>query len=206
MSLPRRLTATGTALLLSASIATAAASTAASATPNALTAAGQHCAVLIPSGAQQCFSGFREAVAFGTKGRVTDAPLDAIDAAQSSKFAVQINETGSTEGEGSRVLIGVFFEDVSYSGDSISFYGGNGPCDDSDSVAEYSWSDVGDSWNDRISAFRGFNNCWVRGYEHTNFGGSALSRHHYDSNLINDRPGPGADGSWNDVISSVKFF
>ena len=68
--------------------------------------------------------------------------------------------------------------------------------------SDVSW--VGDSWNDQISSIRVPAGRTVILYEHIDFEGASLTLTSDASDLRN-YPGPGADGTWNDAVSSIRI-
>jgi len=64
---------------------------------------------------------------------------------------------------------------------------------------------VGDSWNDRVSSVHVPANTMVILYEHRDYQGARLVLTHDAVDLLY-YPGPGVDGSWNDVVSSIQIL
>lgn len=62
---------------------------------------------------------------------------------------------------------------------------------------------LGWDWNDRMTSVFVPAGRRVTLYEHGNFDGASLVLTSSVGDL-RDRPGPGADGTWNDVVSSVR--
>jgi hypothetical protein len=166
--------------------ATAAAPPRASATP--------HCALVAGSTAARCFGTYRAAVAFGTGGRVTDAPLSAQAAALDPAFARTISALPAAT-TASTTLLGTEYADANFSGASLSLFGG-GRCDNS-SDADFRFASLPSGWNDRITSFRSFSNCAQQLFRDINFGGGSLTI--IISSLAN--VGPAA----NDQASSLTF-
>ncbi len=67
---------------------------------------------------------------------------------------------------------------------------------------EVAW--IGDDWNDVISSVLVIPGWRLTLYQHINFGGAALelTDNVYD---LRNYPGPGPDGTWNDVASSYRY-
>jgi hypothetical protein len=84
-----------------------------------------------------------------------------------------------------------FFEHVDFVGGSVGASG---------EIAFVGWD-----WNDRISSLRIPPGHSVILYEHENFQGASLQLTGYQSDL-RVYPGPGPDGNWNDVVSSVRIY
>ena len=74
-----------------------------------------------------------------------------------------------------------------------------------------SWSSSGDSsfigwdWNDQVSSVHVPPGRTVVLYQHADFGGESLELSGDDADLRN-HAGPGPDGTWNDVASSIRVF
>jgi hypothetical protein len=64
---------------------------------------------------------------------------------------------------------------------------------------------VGWDWNDQITSIRVPSGKTVIIYEHSDYGGSSLTLTG-DATDLRQFPGPGADGTWNDAVSSIKVF
>jgi hypothetical protein len=134
------------------------------------TAAG-HCALVAGSTTARCFSTYRAAVAYGTGGRVTDAPLSARAAALDPSFARAMSALPTATL--ASTLLGTEYANANFSGASLSLFGG-GRCDDS-SDADFRFPSLPTGWNDRISSFRSFSNCAQQLFRNTSFGGGALT-------------------------------
>lgn len=64
---------------------------------------------------------------------------------------------------------------------------------------------VGPEWNDRVSSVHVPGGHTVVLYEHAGYGGAALTLSE-DQVDLRWFPGPGPDGTWNDVVSSIRVF
>lgn len=82
------------------------------------------------------------------------------------------------------------YEAIDYGGDSIG-------------LGDINW--VGDNWNDRISSVTVDQGWKVILYEHIYYGGASLELAASTADL-SDIPGPGPDGTWNDVASSLRYM
>jgi hypothetical protein len=85
----------------------------------------------------------------------------------------------------------VFYSDIEFAGKPFAIGG--------------DLSFVGSDWNDRISSVHVPVGRTVVLYEHADYGGGALT---LAGDVVDLRmfPGPGPDGTWNDVVSSIRVF
>jgi hypothetical protein len=158
---------------------------------------GSHCTLAAGAGrTPHCFATFREAMAYGTGGRITDAPASAATAARDPEFAAEVTAAGAAPlvGTGS-VLLGIEYADANMRGASVSFFA-TGGCDNS-SDADWRFASMPAGWNDRITSFRSFSNCAQQLFRSTNFTGGALTL------IISSLANVGAAA--NDQASSITF-
>ena len=134
--------------------------------------AAPHCALVAGSTTAHCFATYRAAVAYGTGGRVTDAPVSARSAALDPTFARTISALPTMTAAAS-VLLGTEYANANFGGSSLSLFGA-GQCDNS-SDADFRFASLPTGWNDRISSFRSFSNCAQQLFRNTNFGGGSLT-------------------------------
>jgi hypothetical protein len=171
--------------------ATAESATAAAPAP---AAAAPHCALVAGSATAHCFGTYRAAIAFGTGGRVTDAPLSARSAALDPGFARTMSAPAAVTPRAS-LLLGTEYADANFGGASLSLFGA-GRCDNS-SDADFRFASLPAGWNDRITSFRSFSNCAQQLFRNTNFGGGSLTI------IISSLANVGAAA--NDQASSLTF-
>lgn len=136
-----------------------------------------------------CYDTFTAAIAAATGGQITDAPADSRAAMNDQRLMARMNATGGKKGlaaSGDKKSpaitptahvsghIGTIFYDDQFGGSSNNYIGSHG-CDDdlheNPFDAEFRKAYVGDDWNDDFESIRGFNNCWMRVWEHRDFGG-----------------------------------
>jgi len=134
--------------------------------------AAPHCALVAGSTTARCFATYRAAVAYGTGGQVTDAPVSARSAALDPTFARTISALPTVTAAAS-VLLGTEYANANFGGASLSLFGG-GQCDNSSDV-DFRFASLPAGWNDRISSFRSFSNCAQQLFRNTNFGGGSLT-------------------------------
>jgi hypothetical protein len=168
--------------------------TAESATAAAAASAAPHCALAAGSITAHCFGTYRAAVAYGTGGRVTDAPVSARTAALDPAFARTMSALPAATPNVS-TLLGTEYANANFAGASLSLFGA-GRCDNS-SDADFRFASLPAGWNDRITSFRSFSNCAQQLFRNTNFGGGSLTI------IISSLANVGAAA--NDQASSLTF-
>jgi hypothetical protein len=136
---------------------------------SARTMTGHHCFVVLPANTVlRCFDTVEEADKFALQlgpSRPSKGEQSASTAARSAGLAAQVNLTH----------IGTEYTGAFWTGDSIRVYGSNGPCTTPVTNVDYQlpdWSVVG--FNQKISSFQTFGNCWAKHYDLVNFGGLAV--------------------------------
>jgi hypothetical protein len=154
-----------------------------------------HCALVAGSTTAHCFGTYRAAVAYGTGGRVTNAPVSARDAALDPAFARTMSALPAPTSAVASVLLGTEYVNANFGGASLSLFGA-GRCDDSSDV-DFRFASLPAGWNDRITSFRSFSNCAQQLFRNTNFGGGSLTI------IISSLANVGAAA--NDQASSLTF-
>src|SRR5262245_42566595 len=129
----------------------------------------RHCVVSASkgSGAAVCYASFRAAIAAATGGRITDAPNDSRVAMrdrglQARLNAIDVKKVRTIQAD--IAPIGIFYESTGFRGSSLIYTGGH-PCTQVTTDRDYSVSDVGPLWSDRISSYRAYRNCEVTVYQ-----------------------------------------
>lgn len=151
-------------------------SEAATATAKQPATSGQHCTLATGAGETlHCFATFRAAIAYGTHGRITDAPASAAAAALDPAFAESVSASGAAPSvtAAASTLLGIEYADANMRGASVSLFGGGG-CDNS-SDADFRFNSLPSGWNDRITSFSSFSNCAQQLFRNTNLGGGSLT-------------------------------
>ena len=153
------------------------AATAASAPAQAAPAPSKNCVVQLARGSSApatltCFASFTDMIAAGTHGRITNAPARAADAARSPAFLSRLGSGGKSAAvrptANVQVALGLEFEFANYSGDALFFVGGLA-CTTTTLDTDYQVGVLPAGWNDRISSFLNFNNCFTKHYFWENF-------------------------------------
>ena len=134
---------------------------------NAAEKAHDNCMLNLSTGEHACYSTFREAIAHGTNGQVTNAPFSARTAAADKTLATKLSGP-QVAGPGleTSYILSVEYQLSDYSGESYTFFA-DAPCVE-DGQRDFTVNDIRDYdpwWNDRISSFDGFNTCDVNHYE-----------------------------------------
>ena len=136
--------------------------------------AGPHCTLAAGAGQQlHCFATFRAAIAYGTHGRIADAPASAADAVRDPLFAARVDAVEPPATTLASTLLGIEYSDANLRGSSVSFFGSGG-CDNS-SDADFRFASMPTGWNDRITSFTSYSNCAQQLFRNTSFGGGALT-------------------------------
>jgi hypothetical protein len=162
--------------------------------------AAPDCVMRIETRAITCFADFRAAISAATGGRVTDAPVTAAPLDRATTARVNAAGTAAAKAIGSRNLaantntvLAVEYLDPGYTGGSLSIVTDQGPCRDG---MDYFVNSLPSGWNDLISSFQSFNNCFTTHYEHNDRQGQSMEWY------ANDQIGY----VWlNDQISSIKL-
>ena len=159
-------------------------------------AAPQHCVVSLDSGESTCYSSFSDAIAAATEGRIADAPADARAAVVDDTFTARLDAVGATVGASyATYVVGIFFQHSNYQGATYTITAG-GTCTSTLSDTDFSLASMASGWNDVVSSFKCYANCYCKIYEHTNFGGATYG--YYSSSSY-------VGAAMNDRCSSITF-
>jgi hypothetical protein len=180
-------------MAVSGGAAQAATTDGASRVPNS---ASRHCVLrLSEENSVQCFQTFSAAISNATGGRVTSAPNDPQAALSSKSLTNKINAAPTLQTLASGYVIGVLYEHINYGGATFTVTAGQ-PCTGPLEDEYYIPSLVPYGWNDVVSSFRSYNNCWTKLFEHEWLGGAAYGYTPYSSWV----------GSYfNDLTTSVRW-
>jgi hypothetical protein len=143
----------------------------------------RHCVTDLskPDAPTTCYDTFTAAIAAATRGRVTDAPADSRKALKDERFMARVYNTPDKEKETIQTqdappqarifgVVGTIFYDENFDGSSRTW--SQESCDDFASI-DWEVSYVGDDWNDDFQSAKGGNNCQMRVFEHSGFGGAS---------------------------------
>ncbi|MEU5419355.1 hypothetical protein ACH4UT_14415 [Streptomyces sp. NPDC020799] len=164
----------------------------------------QHCVVDTGNGGKSCFSTYREAISFATKGRVTDAPDDTRAAVHDKKLQERLSGPRSEHGAklsknvtnarsaaaAEYRVLGTVYSDKDFGGSSLTYRGSVG-C----GWRYPEFATMADGWNDQVSSTSS-GQCDVTLYQHANFLGFSQT---YRGNV------PYVGDAMNDQASSVSF-
>ncbi|MGC0415536.1 hypothetical protein [Embleya sp. AB8] len=174
MALRKSLQATLGAVTLMASMAlsvpTAQAATSSARPDNA----HPNCSMNVTTGHRHCFATFREAISAATGGRVTDAPSTAKAGLADEHLTKELNDPTSgtiTPAAKTNVVIGITYWDSNFAGPSYVYTAGN-QCTDSTGDIDFQVN-IQNDWQNRISSFVGFGNCYLKLWENTYWWGSS---------------------------------
>jgi hypothetical protein len=146
-----------------------------------------HCVHDLSDRTQQCFATFTEAIAAATDGAITDAPAQPAQAVADPAFAQRLDAVASS------AVLGISWANINYSGSSVTWTASFG-CDDSVDV-DWQVSNVGSTWNDRISSAQSFSHCQSKYWENAGFTGQSTAWFTSASTF----------GTMNDKATSIKF-
>lgn len=161
------------AVLSAAAIATVGSVLAAS--PAHAADTGQHCMVILPSTEiARCFDTFDEAKQFAQEAGAVGPSKDGPAAVPGGSTVAARSVAPAT---GTLTLIGIEFDAPLWNPilGELFVYGLNGPCTTTVNDVDYQIPDYRVyGWDQRISSFLTFNNCWAKHYDLVNFGGLAV--------------------------------
>jgi hypothetical protein len=131
-----------------------------------------HCVVVLPyTGIAKCFATFEEAQQFGDGGDVgpKNPQAGASDTGSAARFS---------SGAALVVLtrLSVEYDLPLFLGRTLTLYGTNGPCTTTTADTDYQMSSMplppatSVNWNQRVSSFITYNNCWMRHYDLVSWG------------------------------------
>ncbi|MEU8543641.1 hypothetical protein AB0C52_27240 [Streptomyces sp. NPDC048717] len=164
------------------------------------TTPGRHCVADTDNGTMSCFPTYREAIAFATQGRVTDAPDDTRAAAHDKKLQERLSGPRSEHGlklaknsgaglQATTRVLGTIYSDKDFGGSSLNLVGSLG-C-----VRYPVFSGLYDGWNDSISSTNS-GQCDVTLFQHADFLGFSQT---YRGAV------PYVGDAMNDQASSISF-
>jgi hypothetical protein len=147
-------------------------------------AEGPGCVVTVDgSRPKACFPTFAEALDFASGGRLVAGPKNASDALQDPAWQARIDASNAESDRRVRAgakaavvwtVISIEYEDTGYTGAYTIYSGSNGNCTTRTTDRDYSDSSVSAGWDNEISSFRSYANCWVKHWENTSFGGASV--------------------------------
>jgi hypothetical protein len=129
-------------------------------------AEGQHCVVPIPDPDRlACFGTIEEALEFATGGQGTTPSKETGTAAATT------GRVGVQALVGGQVAVATWYDGFFFTGASLTWVGFNGNCTTSTGNIDYQASSVPASWNNRMSSFITYANCWEDDFDLPAFGG-----------------------------------
>ncbi|GAA0561594.1 hypothetical protein [Actinomadura livida] len=177
--------------------------TASAASADSAPADNDHCVTNVATGQMQCYDTFPQAISAATGGQITDAPQSPAAAVASRSFEQRINAAGrqaaSSAAPLATVTLSIEYDWNYYQTTAGSnTYTGTSGCD-SDGSVEWMKNNLGDSWNDRISSFKGYNGCQVRHFQHENGAGAYTTP-------VGQNPSMMDHGGLNNQASSIHWI
>ncbi|MEU7043110.1 hypothetical protein AB0A77_18890 [Streptomyces varsoviensis] len=115
----------------------------------------KNCVLNVDSGSTRCFTTFREAVTFSTRGRIADAPASAKNVARDHELLDRLRGVSAGRG-GLTAQLGILYKDWNYGGSSL-ILNGSGACANGNG-RDYTGELV--DWNDTVSSVAPVG-CWI---------------------------------------------
>lgn len=146
---------------------------------------GGHCVMALPEGNQRCFDTYEASRAFAA----TYAEIGAPKAATATARAV-------ARSAGSSVVVAILFDWEFYNpfGGSLILTGNSGNCTGTTADVDYDMPVFSARWNNDVSSYLTFSNCWLNLYDFAWFGGASTGYRGSQPTL----------GSWNNDASSLR--
>lgn len=158
----------------------------------ALADTGDACGVNLVTGDTACRSSDADLAAW--------AQTDMNSAAPSAPAAGKAGPAG-TSAPATSYLIGKIWQDQNKSGSSYEFFV-SGPCNGNHSDVDWELGVLNDiGWNNKISSFQGYSNCYIKLYENINYNTAAAGSTYgpySSSNYVGN--------AMNDQSSSIRFY
>jgi hypothetical protein len=145
--------------------------------PNKGPAPLENCVIDVVSGsttpaAERCFPNFTEAMRYATKGAITNAPATAAEAVKDPAFNALLGSSekssATREATAAAVVLEIGYDLVNYGGASVTFTGSGGNCTTPTTNIDYQIN-ISAGWQDRISSYRTYSNCWANHYTWSNY-------------------------------------
>jgi hypothetical protein len=172
-----------TAVRLPAVLAAAALAVLGAAAPAAAAASdGPACVVAVENPDRTtCFATFREALDFASGGEVRYGPKNAGDALRDPAFRAAVDAANTKADRqvragalSSGTVISIEYENTGHGGSHLIYTGSSGNCSTSTGNVDYQVSSMPSGWNNRLSSFLSFANCWVQHWESTGHNGASV--------------------------------
>jgi hypothetical protein len=178
----------------------AAPSAAAQAAAVPATAGGSHCVGFLttpgsttPAPQPECFDTFAKALERASGGQLTEGPKNAADAMADPAFNAQVDTANATAeraraGGGFaaatvRTVVSIDYSGSSYGGSDYIWSGTNGNCSTRTTDTDYILVSMPAGWDNVVSSYRAYANCWVRHWENTSWTGSSYGYYGSRSSL-----------------------
>jgi hypothetical protein len=152
--------------------------------PARTTVGGDHCVARLTGSrppALICFGTFAEALENASGGRLTDGPKNAAAAVQDPNFVARVNasngELDQVNAAATSIVISIEYTPSGWTTPSDLIWTGTKSCTTSTNNTDYEVSSMPGGWDNVISSYRTFANCWVKHYENTGFGGASVGYH-----------------------------
>jgi hypothetical protein len=129
--------------------------------------------------AVHCYATFTEALQKASGGVLTDGPKNAGDAIDDPAFNAKVDAANSAQRVGGYyTIISIEFDGLNYTtapgGMPPLIWVGTGNCTTSTNNVDYQVGSLPAGFDNRISSFRTYANCWARHWENANYTGASV--------------------------------
>jgi hypothetical protein len=128
----------------------------------------------------QCFASFAEALQNASGGRLTEGPKNAGSALRDPAFIARVeasnDQASRARSAAASTVISIEYAPSGWVGSDLIWVGTQN-CTTSTNNTDYEVSSMPAGWDNVISSYRTFANCWVKHYENTSFGGASVGYH-----------------------------
>ncbi|MEU8079072.1 peptidase inhibitor family I36 protein [Catellatospora citrea] len=152
---------------------------AAPASPAAAAAGDVYCVARVNGEAPQatCFDTFDKALQFASGGVLVDLP-------KGSGTVAKVEAMNAGFGTFAvNTVISIDYTGINFTGSALIWTGSSGNCSGPLGNIDYQIPSMPAGWDNVVSSYRTFANCWVKHYELTNYGGASIGYSPTDANI-----------------------
>jgi len=131
----------------------------------------------------RCFPTFADALRHASGGRLTTGPKNAADAVNDPAFNAAVDAANAQADLAARArmaastVLSIDYVDDNYGGNDLIWTGDSGNCSTSTNNTDYEADTMPSGWNNVVTSYRTYANCWVRHWE-TPFQNGAVVGYH----------------------------